>query len=256
MIANLNKASKELKDMVEENRPALRRSVESLDNITQKIDKGEGTIGKLVKDERLYENINKAAVGIDKTISTVERFKTFITFQGDYLTDMKEGKGYFYLTLQPKPDKYYILGVVGDPLGKTTTTKTTTITPSGTTKEEEIETKKKIEFTAHYAMRYKDAVMRLGLTENTFGAGADLFFNNDSGRLVIDAWDFSNDEEESKNPHVRAGVDYFVFKNLFVSVGMDNIMNKKWRGSYAGMGMRFEDEDIKYLFGTLPRISP
>jgi len=256
MIANLNKASKELKDMVEENRPALRRSVESLDNITQKIDKGEGTIGKLVKDERLYENINKAAVGIDKTISTVERFKTFITFQGDYLTDMKEGKGYFYLTLQPKPDKYYILGVVGDPLGKTTTTKTTTITPSGTTKEEEIETKKKIEFTAHYAMRYKDAVLRLGLTENTFGAGADLFFNNDRGKLVIDAWDFSNDEEESKNPHVRAGVDYFVFKNLFVSVGMDNILNKKWRGGYAGMGMRFEDEDIKYLFGTLPRISP
>ena len=256
LVANLNKASKELKDMVEENRPALRRSVESLDNITQKIDKGEGTIGKLVKDDRLYENINKAAVGIDKTISTVERFKTFITFQGDYLTDMKEGKGYFYLTLQPKPDKYYILGVVGDPLGKTTTKETTTITSSGTNKIKEIETKNKIEFTAQYAMRYKDAVLRLGLTENTFGAGADLFFNNDRGKLVIDAWDFSNDEEEAKNPHLRAGVDYFIFKNLFISAGVDNIMNKKWRGGYAGMGMRFEDEDIKYLFGTLPRISP
>lgn len=256
LIAKLNKAADELKAMVEENRPTIKSAADSIDNIAKKIDKGEGTLGKLVKDESLYENINKAAAGIDKTISAVERFKTFITFQGDYLTNMKEGKGYFYLTLQPKPDKYYILGVVGDPLGKTTTTETTTVTSSGTTKVREIETKKKIEFTAQYAMRYKDAVLRLGLTENTFGAGADLFFNNDRGRFLIDAWDFSNDEEESKNPHVRAGVDYFIFKNLFVSAGVDNIFNKKWRGGYAGMGLRFEDEDIKYLFGTLPKISP
>ncbi|MFZ3138261.1 MAG: MlaD family protein [Thermodesulfovibrionales bacterium] len=252
LIANLNKAAKELKDMVEENKPALRRTVESLDNITQKIDKGEGTIGKLVKDERLYESVNKAAEGVERTISAVERFKTFITFQADYLTKPQDSKGYFYLTLQPKPDKYYILGVVGDPIGSVTTT--TTITDGKRVKEEEI--KKKIDFTAQFAKRFEDIALRLGLTENTFGAGGDYFFHNDRGKVTADIWDFSNDEEKSKNPHVRAGVDYFIFKNLFVSAGVDNILNKKWRGGYAGMGMRFEDEDIKYLFGTLPRISP
>ena len=40
-----------------------------------------------------------------------------------------------------------------------------------------------------------------------------------------------------------------------MSAGADNILNKKWRGGYVGMGVRFEDEDIKYLFGTLPKIS-
>ena len=54
---------------------------------------------------------------------------------------------------------------------------------------------------------------------------------------------------------MRIGVDYFLFKNLFVSAGADNVLNKKWRGGYAGVGVRFEDEDLKYLFGTLPRIS-
>ena len=49
-------------------------------------------------------------------------------------------------------------------------------------------------------------------------------------------------------------MDYFIFKNFFVSAGADNILNKKWRGGYAGIGMRFEDEDLKYLFGTMPRI--
>jgi len=33
------------------------------------------------------------------------------------------------------------------------------------------------------------------------------------------------------------------------------ILNKKWRGGYAGIGLRFEDEDFKYLFGTIPRVS-
>ena len=51
------------------------------------------------------------------------------------------------------------------------------------------------------------------------------------------------------------GIDYFLFKNLFVSAGADNILSDRWRGGYAGVGLRFEDQDLKYLFGTLPRIS-
>jgi phospholipid/cholesterol/gamma-HCH transport system substrate-binding protein len=256
LIAKLNKAADELKAMVEENRPAIKSATESINSIANKIDRGEGSLGKLVKDDSLYKSVNKAAEGIEKTVSAVERFRTFITFQGDYLSDTSEGKGYFYLTLQPKPDKYYILGVVGDPLGKTTTTETKTITNGVEVREKEYETKKRIEFTAQYAQRFSDLALRIGLTENTFGAGADYFFNNDKGKITADIWDISNDEEDSKSPHVRAGVDYFIFKNVFISAGVDNIFNDKWRSVYAGGGVKFEDEDLKYLFGTLPRISP
>jgi phospholipid/cholesterol/gamma-HCH transport system substrate-binding protein len=251
LVANLNKATKDLKDMVEENRPAVKNAVESINNITARIEKGEGTLGKLVKDDRLYESVNKAAEGVDRTISAVERFRTFVTFQADYLTKPKDSKGYFYVTLQPQPDKYYILGAVGDPIGSVTTT--TTITDGVSVKEQEI--KRKIQFTAQFAKRFGDIAIRAGLTENTFGLGADYFLLNDRAKLTADAWDFSKDEEGAHSPHVRVGIDYFIFKNIFVSAGGDNIFNKKWRGGYAGLGVRFEDEDLKYLFGTLPRIS-
>lgn len=252
LIANLNKATRELKELVEENKPAIKNTVESLDNITRKIDQGEGTLGKLVKDERLYENINKAAEGVEKTFGALERFRTFITFQGEYLNKVEDGKGYFYLTLQPRPERYYILGVVGDPLGKVKTTETVTTVDGVTVRQIEEKTKQEIEFTAQYAMRYKNAALRLGLTENTFGAGADYFFLNDRGKVTIDAWDFGNDEEHAKNPHVKAGVDYFIFKHLFVSAGIDNIFNRKWRGGYAGLGLRLEDQDLKYILGSIP----
>ena len=254
LIANLNKTTKELKEMVEENKPAVKSTVESLDRITKQIDQGEGTLGKLVKDERLYENITKAAEGVDKTFGAIDRFRTFITFQAEYLSEIEDGKGYFYLTLQPRPDRYYILGAVGDPLGKVTTTETVKTVNGVTKRETKEKTKQEIEFTAQYAMRHKDVALRLGLTENTFGAGADYFFHQDRGKITVDAWDFSNDEEHAKNPHIKAGVDYFIFKNLFVSAGIDNIFNSKWRGGYAGIGIRLEDQDLKYIMGTIPVI--
>ncbi|MEW6214731.1 MAG: MlaD family protein [Nitrospirota bacterium] len=264
LIKNLNTATKELKAMVEENKPAIKSAVESvkamveenrptiksatesIDNIAKRIDRGEGSLGRLVKDERLYESINRVAGGVDKSISAIERLRTFITFQADYLTEPKDAKGYFYVTLQPRPDKYYILGVIGDPVGKVETTKIDSRV------EEKVE--RKMEFTAQFAKRFKDVALRMGLTENTFGAGADYFFYKDRGRITTDIWDLSNDEEGAKNPHVRAGVDYFIFKYIFLSAGVDNIMNRKWRGGYAGIGLRFEDEDFKYVFGAAPTI--
>lgn len=256
LIKNLNRATDDLRAMVEENRPMLKSTVENLDKISSKIEKGEGTLGKLVNDEKLYNSVNKAVDGVNKTIGAIDRFRTFITFQGEYLSKPKDGKGYFYVNLQPKPDKYYILGVVGDPIGKVTTTD---ITRNGVLEKEE-RTEKKIEFTAQFGKRFresevfKDTALRAGLVENTFGFGADQYFMNDKLKISADAWDFNRDEDGARSPHVKVGADYFVFRNIFVSGGVDNLLNKKRRGAYVGSGIRFEDEDFKYLFGNMPRI--
>jgi phospholipid/cholesterol/gamma-HCH transport system substrate-binding protein len=260
LIANLNKAARDLKDLVDENRSAVSSTVQSFSHIAQRIDKGEGTLGKLVKDEKLYNSINSAAEGLDRTLGAIDRFKTFITFQADYLTASREGKGYFYVTLQPKPDKYYILGIVRDPLGKVSKKRTEITSSSGTSVIEKEVTEKEIEFTAQIAKRFydtemfKDTALRVGITESTFGVGADYFFNEDKGRGSVDIWDFSNDEEDSGKPHVRVGVDYYLFKNLFITAGADNLLNSKRRGGYAGMGVRFQDEDLKYLLGSIPKV--
>lgn len=254
LVANLNKASSELKELIEENRPGVKSAVQSIDEITQKISKGEGTIGKLVKDDRLYESVNKAAEGVNKTLGAVERFKTFITFQGDYLTKPKDVKGQFYVTLQPTPEKYYILGIVSDPVGRVRTIETTTTTGGITTVKKEEEVEKKIEFTALFGRRFNNLAMRLGMIETTFGFGADYFMFNDKAKLTADIWDFSNDEAGGKNPHLKVGIEYTIYKNLFLTVGGDNLLNKKRRGAYVGAGLKFEDEDFKYLFGTLPKI--
>lgn len=252
LMENLNKATNELKALVEENRPGIRTAVESAQIIARKIEQGEGSLGKLVKDDRLYESVNRAAEGLNKTLSTVDRFRTVITFQTEYLTKPKDAKGQFMVTLQPQADKYYILGVVSDPVGSVTE-KETLVSPPGNVVKEEV-LRKKVQFTAQFAKRFADAAMRIGMTENTFGIGGDYFLREDVLKVSADMWDFSNDEEGAKNPHLKVGADYFVNKNLFISAGLDNILNRKWRGGYMGIGLRFEDEDFKYLFSTIPRL--
>ncbi len=241
LIENLNKASQQLKAILEENRPGVRSTVESVDKIAQQVEKGEGTLGKLVKDEQLYDSMTSAADRLNKTLSAVERFRAYMTFQAEYLTRQQDGKAYFDVTLQPNSDTYYILGVAG---GATRTSTVTERTKHGKTTTEE-ELTDKLRFNAQFGKRFDNAAVRLGLFENTFGVGGDYFFNDNKGKISVDVWDFQKYEENAKTVHVKAGANYFLFKNLFVSAGGDNLLSNRYRGGYVGMGVRFGAEDFR-----------
>ena len=256
-IDDLSAAAKELKGLIEENKPAVKESVENLKTFSQsagsiakKIEKGEGTLGKLLKDEKLYDSLSEAAGGISKSFSTVDRLRTYIDFRTEYLSRDGEWKGYFNLTLQPRDDKYYLLGVVTDPAGSGEVTDT--IVNGVKTTEEKI--KRKVEFTAQFARRFNDFALRVGLTENTFGFGADYFFYDDKARVAFDMWDFSANEAMADRAHMKVGLEYRVFKHIFITSGLDNMLNSNRRGVYVGGGLKFEDEDFKYLFGVVPRL--
>jgi phospholipid/cholesterol/gamma-HCH transport system substrate-binding protein len=258
LIDNLNSAARELRELIGENKYAFKKSMENIKNISesvntiaQKLERGEGTLGKLLKDEHLYDSLDKVSTEAGKVLDVMGRLKTYMNFRSDYNTEESEWKGYFDLTIAPRKDKYYILGVVTDPRGSVETTETTV---NGVTTTEE-ELKSEIEFTAQYARRFENLALRVGLMENTFGLGADYFFNNEKGRVRFDIWDFSAKEADAKRAHAKIGVDYKLFKIVFVSGGVDNLLNVRRRGVYLGGGLEFEDKDLKYLLGKLPIIS-
>jgi len=261
LIDDLSSVVSELKELIEENRYAIKESIENIKtasesagNIAQKLDRGEGTIGKLLHDEKLYESFSEMSEGIGKSVDVVNRLRTFLDFRTEYLAKGGDWKGYFNLTLKPREDYYYILGVITDPLASSEITETTI--NGVTTRKEEI--KRETEFTAQFAKRFKDLVLRIGLMESTFGVGADYFlgfFGDDRAKISVDVWDFNSDEALSDEAHMKVGLDYRLFKYIFISSGIDNILNSNRRGIYVGGGLQFEDEDLKYLLGSLPGLS-
>jgi phospholipid/cholesterol/gamma-HCH transport system substrate-binding protein len=259
LIDNLNDAAKEIKVVLGENRYAFKDSVdnlqsmsESVEHITQRLEAGEGTMGKLMTDSTLYDSMTNIAQEAEKGFDFVGRLRTFVDLHTEYNSGEGEWKGFFNLTLRPQPDYYYIFGIVNDPVGSVETT-TTQIEGGPAIVEDKVESR--IEFTVQFARRYDDLAFRIGIMESTFGVGADYFFNNDKGRVKFDAWDFGADEAGADQAHLRFGLDYKIFKYLFVSGGIDNLLNSDRRGIYLGGGIMFEDRDLKYLLGSTPNVS-
>jgi phospholipid/cholesterol/gamma-HCH transport system substrate-binding protein len=258
LVDNLNEAARELREVLAENRYSFKESIENLQslsesagNVVRRIEDGEGTLGKLMTDDELYTSMTQVSKEAAKASDFVGRLRTYLDFYTEYNYGDSEWKGYFDLTLRPREDQYYIIGIVADPVGSVDETETTV--DGVTVKTEEVESD--IEFTLQYAKKFDDLALRIGIMESTFGFGADYFFDNEKGRVKFDMWDLGADEAGADEAHIRVGVDYKFFKLLFVTAGYDNPLNPKREGVYLGGGIKLEDEDLKYLLGSAPNIS-
>jgi len=77
LISNLDRNQERvlgaLGDMVEESRGPFLDTMAQIDNITRKIDQGEGTLGLMVNDPALYEEVQGAAANLQLILARIER---------------------------------------------------------------------------------------------------------------------------------------------------------------------------------------
>ena len=224
----------------------LNKTLASLQEVTDKINQGKGTIGKLVNEEDTVNNINQGLAGINRYVNKAEQFRTFLSYRGEYLTSKSNMKSYLDIRLQPTLDKFYILGITADPRGKRTIQDVTT---AGVTTRQEIWDKNSFLFNAQIGKRFRDVVLRGGLFESTGGFGMDYMALSDNLKLSFEAFDFAED----RRAHLKAAAEYRFFKHLYFSAGWDDFISNQENGSpYVGLSIRFEDDDLKYLLTTTP----
>ncbi|MGH7273732.1 MAG: MlaD family protein, partial [Nitrospiria bacterium] len=142
----------------------LNGTLADIKQVTEKISKGEGTIGKLIFEEETYNNLNSTLKSLGSTLNRLAALQVFVSFRNEYQFDSSENKGYFSVRLQPQDYKYYLIEVVDDPRGKVTKTTTdTTTTPGSSVSTETITTEHKIKFSAEFARRFGNVWIRGGL---------------------------------------------------------------------------------------------
>ena len=54
----------------------LQKSARSAETVTTRLEKGQGSLGKLTQDETLYNNINQASVNMNKTVQNLNQLTT------------------------------------------------------------------------------------------------------------------------------------------------------------------------------------
>ncbi len=270
VIANLDGISRDFSDMAKDNREPIKTTIANLqevsadlkertpgilkrvDELVERVEKGEGTVGKLMKEDGLYNKLDSALAGVEKYISATDRFRLNLGFRGEYMFDEGDTKGYFSLKLQPRDDKYYLFEIIDDPKGRVKVTETEeTTTPGSTVNTREVKKEDELKFSAQFARRFGNVTVRGGLMEDSFGVGADYHIVNDKAKASIDAWQFDG-EIDAENPHVKITASYTVFKTLFINAGVDDAANKKNSSTFTGIGLSFDDEDLKYIISRLP----
>jgi phospholipid/cholesterol/gamma-HCH transport system substrate-binding protein len=196
------------------------------------------------------DNLNQTLSGINKYLKQEERFRTYIDYHGEYLFDQEDVKSYLSLRIQPKEDKYYLVGIIDDPAGKESASQTTTtVNGVSTTVYKEKIDKDEIKFSAQIAKRYYDLGLRGGIFESTGGFGADYYFFDDRLVLSLEAFDFDPD----KDPHMKFKLDFTPFQYLYLTAGFDDFLSDADNETlFLGAGLYFSDEDIKTLISDAP----
>lgn len=225
----------------------LDNSMKNIEDITNKINKGEGTIGKLISDEQTAEDVSSAIEGISGLVDSANKITTGIDFNSYYLNEVKGAHTAIGVTIQPGLDRYYYLGLISDPAGVVETSNTKITSGGATVESDETKTyKSKTKFTVLYGKNFFDWTLRGGLIDNTGGIGVDYNMLNYKLKASFEAFDF-------EKLQLRASLNYKLFYGIYLVGGYNDILNKREANSaFVGAGVFLTNDDLKLLLTRSP----
>lgn len=253
LIANLKALSQNLNAVVARNMGSVDRSIYNIEDITNTIAKGEGTVGKLIKDDETVTRLNDALESLNSFLGGANRTEFDLGMHSEYLAGTGDFKNYVGLAIKPRPDKYFLFELVSDPDPSLDTTIEETSVTSGSTTSTITTTRSEkqldsIRFSAQIAKKYQDITIRGGLIESTGGVGLD--YNRGPFGLSFSAFDFKSFGDQK--PHLKAWGKTNITNSFFLLGGVDDIINPDqdlaW---FLGAGLEFTDDDIKSLLGAV-----
>jgi phospholipid/cholesterol/gamma-HCH transport system substrate-binding protein len=239
----------------------LETTMKSVDSIMVKIDRGEGTIGKLINSPETHDKLVAAMDSVKGGVDTfqnsfgrVQRWGLTMDMNSDYLADSEDLLASLTVRVAPSPRRFYLLEAVNDPVGKRSEeTETITVTlPDGsttTTTRTSVKYEQRFTFSAQLGFRWRDLLLRGGIKEGTGGVGMDALLFRERIKLSLDAFDFADPERDFR---LLVRGKFYLNKNLYLSTGVNDIMNDETRSFFLGGGVSWEDEDFKYLLGAAP----
>jgi phospholipid/cholesterol/gamma-HCH transport system substrate-binding protein len=241
----------------------LDKTLENLAQVTQDIRDGKGPIGKLVEDEKAGQQVSDAVQGVSEYANRLTSLQTEVSLSSVYLFNAKSSRNEIDVKIIPSPDKYYLLGLVDDPLGDTSVSYVTSNPPGlyQPAVQKVTTTNYTLKFNAEFAKRYYFATFRFGIIESTGGVGVDLNFFNDILAIRTDVFNFGN--EALRYPRLRITANVTLFQHLFISGGIDDVFNPPVRNTldnrlisgrdfFLGGGIHFTDDDLKAILTVAP----
>jgi phospholipid/cholesterol/gamma-HCH transport system substrate-binding protein len=255
----------------------------SIAHIMNKFDEGKGFIGQLIHDDTTYHNLRVTAQGLKNYFTKFDRLSIVFDshlelmhgpFQYEWF---KDAKGYFDIRFHPAEDYFYIAGIVGTLSGtihryelhrrwfENNNSECNELLPDNLilTDAERLRfapLKQKIvrsfdmpTFNLEFGKIYRNIAVRFGIIESTIGVGLDIEipFSDERFRWVttFEIFDFRGRKRfDDDHPHLKWLNRMFMTQNIYMVFGADDFISKNNKNTFFGVGLRFGDDEIKYLF--------
>lgn len=186
-----------------------------------------------------FKSAEEAVNKIDAMLAPLTSSELQVAMHTDYM--MRDGYAKIYLgaTYLPNPETYYMVDLISaDDYSNPYQLPGKHI--EGSTR-----------YSLQYGKRFDDLLLRFGAIESTGGIGADYFMNHNRLKFSAEAFDFNAvNDLRSDQPHLKAQVRYQMLKHLEFYGGWDNFLNSGSQNLFLGLGARFIDNDLKYIFGS------
>jgi phospholipid/cholesterol/gamma-HCH transport system substrate-binding protein len=281
LLDNLDAASADAKDLVatakgelQQTGDKLRNKLDKLDgvidntrSITHKIDTDTGTLGKLVNDPAIADNVEQITDDAKGFLGTLFGLKAYVGLRSEYNFGSGLARHYISVEIHTRPDKYYLIELEKGPRGDYPDVSLTfdpTVDPNHWIRRSVIQDH--FRFTFQFAKRFSWLTLRYGLKESTGGIGADADMNwwGRDLKFSADVFDATFDQY----PRVKLTAAYEVFRHVYILGGVDELLNdpanlqivkgnssvpiqfdtlRYGRDVFLGGMLRFNDDDLAAL---------
>jgi phospholipid/cholesterol/gamma-HCH transport system substrate-binding protein len=235
----------------------LDKSLKNVETITSRLEKGEGTAGRLLADDTIAKNVEEITEDAGSFVRGITKLQTIVGLRTEYNFITSDVKNYLSLVLMPRPDKFYLIELVEDPRGyRETVGQFINSSRTGPESVTTVTISERLRFSLMFGKRVGSLTGRFGLKESTGGVGVDLHLLQDRFTLSVDVFDVRS----NRYPRVKPSGAFALWKrNLYVVAGVDDLINFERATAGGGGGfdwfmggqLTFNDEDLKsmLLFG-------
>jgi phospholipid/cholesterol/gamma-HCH transport system substrate-binding protein len=241
----------------------LEPAVADLKTISGRLAAGEGTIGKLLTSDEAHDqlvstlaSIKGGVDGLADTLGAVQKLHLDLGLEGYYLDSADKGQSSFRLDLKTRSDWRYRIAVV-DPAFPEARIKTQRITVTNPDGSQETRTTETVTQEDHLAISAllgaqlrRDLMLRAGLIESSFGVEAEYPLVDRKLWLSLEAFDFNR--KGGLDPHLRLTSRWRLLPNIYLVGGYDDFLVGDRHSLFFGAGIRWNDDDLKYLLGSVP----
>jgi phospholipid/cholesterol/gamma-HCH transport system substrate-binding protein len=261
-----------------------RDGLKSIGSIAEKIDEGKGTIGKLINEDDTYRDLKVAVGGLKNYFAKVERLHLVFDSHFEAMRrpgdnyKWEDGKGFFDVRIHPNEDRFYQIQIAGserghidryqvdksyyDVEGRPVCVDTLNLSDADKTElfytqNLQIYNRNSYKFGLQFGKIFKDFLaIRFGLIEGFAGIGMDLDipFGTDKLRWVtsLEAYDITGqNHKHDRRPHLKWLNRIYLLRNIYFNFGADDFVSKHNSSLFMGAGIRFGDDDFKYLLSSL-----